>query len=178
MLLGGDYTEGVKGVGIVNGMEILQSFPVCQSVEEGLCAFRHWLDGNDFLEGGKKPMLNSNQQHFHKKHKSARLRWVVPKDFPSKKVLQAYSHPVVDTSKEKFSFGRPDHENIRLFCERKIGWDSSEVDRTLNPVLENMSSESQQTRLDGYFMRYEDNHIVSHKIKSKRLKEVFESIEQ
>jgi len=27
MLLGADYTEGVKGVGIVNGMEILQAFP-------------------------------------------------------------------------------------------------------------------------------------------------------
>ena len=33
MLLGGDYTDGVKGVGIVNGMEILQAFSVDDSAE-------------------------------------------------------------------------------------------------------------------------------------------------
>jgi len=32
MLLGGDYTEGVKGVGIVNGMEIWKAFPVSPSI--------------------------------------------------------------------------------------------------------------------------------------------------
>ena len=174
MLLGGDYTEGVKGVGIVNGMEILQAFPVREGVKEGLSGFRKWLDGNDFLEGDKD-LTNPKERYFHKKHKSARLRWTVPKDFPSNKVFQAYSHPVVDNSKDKFTFGVPDHENIRSFCLRKIGWEAMEVDRALLPVLEKLNSGSRQTRLDGYFMRYEDNHIVSHHIKSKRLREVFES---
>eukprot|EP00957_Ditylum_brightwellii_P204349 15338840-Ditylum_brightwellii.AAC.1 len=44
MLLGGDYTEGVKGVGIVNGMEILQTFSVSADVKLGLTKFRKWLD--------------------------------------------------------------------------------------------------------------------------------------
>ena len=45
MLLGGDYTEGVKGVGIVNGMEILDAFDVADGLQAGLVRFRDWLDG-------------------------------------------------------------------------------------------------------------------------------------
>ena len=42
MLLGGDYTAGVKGVGIVNGMEVLQAFPIEDSADgiaQGLNSF-------------------------------------------------------------------------------------------------------------------------------------------
>lgn len=162
--------------GIVNGMEILQAFPVADGVREGLTTFKNWLDGNDLFGDGEN-LQSEKERKFHKKHKSARLRWVVPKDFPSKKVFQAYSHPVVDTSSQKFSFGTPDDERIKLFCRRKMGWDSEEVDRAIQPVLQKIASDSvRQTRLDGYFMRYEDNHTISHKIKSKRLKEVFDSV--
>ena len=177
MLLGGDYTEGVRGVGIVNGMEILQAFPVTQGVKEGLSAFRKWLDGNDFsdVDKGKVQGQDISIANFHNKHKSARLRWVLPTDFPSQKVFQAYSHPVVDNSREKFIFGTPDQDSIRLFCREKIGWDTVEIDRALLPVLKKLQSGSRQTRLDGFFMRYEDNHIVSHHIKSKRLREVLKS---
>ncbi len=159
-------------------MEILQAFPVDKGVREGLSTFRKWLDGDDLIGNGEN-LLSEKERKFHKKHKSARLRWVVPKDFPSKKVFQAYSHPVVDTSPQKFTFGTPDEERIKLFCRRKMGWNSEEVDRALQPVLQKLKSDSmRQTRLDGFFMRYEDNHVISHKIKSKRLKEVFESVKK
>lgn len=85
----------------------------------------------------------------------------------------------MDTSPQKFTFGTPDEERIKLFCRRKMGWNSEEVDRALQPVLQKLKSDSmRQTRLDGFFMRYEDNHVISHKIKSKRLKEVFESVKK
>ena len=157
-------------------MEILQAFPVNNGVREGLSAFKSWLDDNDLIDNGEN-LQSEKERKFHKKHKSARLRWVTPKDFPSKKVFQAYSHPVVDTSTQKFTFGRPDDEKIKVFCQRKIGWNLDEVEHALQPVLQKIMSDSmRQTRLDGYFMRYEDNHSISHKIKSKRLKEVFESV--
>jgi DNA excision repair protein ERCC-5 len=50
MLLGSDYTSGVKGVGIVNGMEILQAFPVQDNLLEGLEKFRTWLDGMGWIQ--------------------------------------------------------------------------------------------------------------------------------
>jgi DNA excision repair protein ERCC-5 len=45
MLLGGDCTEGIKGVGIVNGMEVVQAFDVADGVKNGLTRFQKWLDG-------------------------------------------------------------------------------------------------------------------------------------
>lgn len=169
MLLGGDYTSGVKGVGIVNGMEILKAFPVTDGVEKGLTTFKEWLDGFDL---GPQEDEDSNLAEFKKKHKCARSRWVVPKDFPAANVLQAYSKPVVDSSREKFSWGEPDVDTLRTFCLKKMGWEASETDRAILPVLNEMKNRSRQTRLDGYFMRLEDN-IKFADVKSKRLKEAW-----
>jgi hypothetical protein len=164
-------------------MEILQAFPMNDGIKQGLLAFRKWLDGTDFSDTILDKLSttedhhrdDSKQQKFHKKHKSARLRWVLPPDFPSDKVLKAYTHPVVDNSTQKFTFGIPDDKNIRLFCRYKMGWDTHDIDRILSPVLIKMQNRSQQATMDRYLMRYEDNHIISHQIKSKRLREVFES---
>ncbi len=162
-------------------MEILQAFPMNNGIKQGLVSFRKWLDGNDFsdtiLDKSTQDEDNhlTQQQKFCKKHKSARLRWVLPPDFPSEKVLKAYTHPVVDNSTQRFTFGIPDDKNIRLFCRYKMGWDSHDIDRVLSPVLIKMQNRSQQSTMDRYLMRYEDNHGISYKIKSKRLREVFES---
>ena len=117
MLLGGDYTDGVKGVGIVNGMEIIKAFPMEESVKDGLSNFRQWLESDEvsFLPG-------SPQEIFHLKHLSARLRWTTPKDFPSPNVLHAYTNPVVDRSEVKLSWDQPDVPALKLFCKRKMGW--------------------------------------------------------
>lgn len=175
MLLGGDYTEGIKGVGIVNAMEILQAFPVSSGVKEGLSEFRTWLDGfNPSEEIGDidNTAASTNQNIFHKKHKSARSRWLAPKDFPAENVFHAYSKPVVDTSSEEFSWNIPDLENMKDFCFSKMGWEAAETERTLIPVIKEMRNSSKQTRLDGYFMRVEDN-IKFADVRSKRLREVW-----
>jgi DNA excision repair protein ERCC-5 len=175
MLLGGDYTEGIKGVGIVNAMEILQAFPVSSGVKEGLSEFRTWLDGfNPSEEIGDidNTAASTNQNKFHKKHKSARSRWLAPKDFPAENVFHAYSKPVVDTSSEEFSWNIPDLENMKDFCFSKMGWEAAETERTLIPVIKEMRNSSKQTRLDGYFMRVEDN-IKFADVRSKRLREVW-----
>ena len=78
MLLGSDYTEGVKGVGIVNSMEILAAFDVTNDLKGGLQAFRTWLDGFDAIDAGLETAGQETmpQQLFHTKHKSARSRWI------------------------------------------------------------------------------------------------------
>ena len=121
MLLGGDYTEGVKGVGIVNGMEVLQAFDVAQDCKSGLKRFRQWLDGfdPDDLAKHKKDKNGSaaltKEQIFHKKHHTARTRWIAPKHFPDDKVLNAYLNPVSDNSEERFSWGVPDLAGLEKF---------------------------------------------------------------
>ena len=108
MLLGSDYTEGVKGVGIVNAMEILDTFDVSEDLKGGLDGFKKWLDGFDPAEildkKNKEQSKKTKEQLFHSKHKSARSRWVA-ENFPSDAVMKAYLNPVVDKSGERFSWG-------------------------------------------------------------------------
>eukprot|EP01035_Chromulina_nebulosa_P017794 gene17794-23402_t len=58
-LLGSDYTDGVKGIGIVNAMEILEAFNM--KSDEGpydtLVRFKHWLDD----ESSYKNILTSSK---------------------------------------------------------------------------------------------------------------------
>jgi len=177
MLLGGDYTEGVKGVGIVNGMEVLQAFDVAQDCEEGLKRFRKWLDGFDPFDQSKKGATrevsnrSEQEQVFHRKHHTARTRWIAPKHFPDAKVLNAYRNPVVDTSTERFSWGIPDLDGLIAFCHGHMGWVAEETERLILPIIRQMEDGSmRQTRIDS-FMRYEDG-IKFAKIQSKRLRHV------
>ena len=51
--LGSDYTEGVYGVGLVNSMEIISTFPMKNSFGgpmKGLELFKEWLNGFDIEE--------------------------------------------------------------------------------------------------------------------------------
>jgi DNA excision repair protein ERCC-5 len=176
MLLGGDYTEGVKGVGIVNGMEILQAFEVSQDLKKGLLEFRKWLDGfdpGDALATKKgKAKTTTNQALFHQTHHTARTRWIAPKHFPDEKVLAAYLNPVVDKSEDRFSWGVPDLDKLVVFLNRHAGWNPEETRRLLEPVVKKMEDGSgRQTRIDSFMMRYEDAHKFAN-VRSKRLREV------
>lgn len=184
MLMGGDYTAGVKGVGIVNGMEILQAFPVRDDLKSGLADFRKWLDGfdpSDALEEDAAVSFSHfatpEVKYFHKKHRSARTRWIAPADFPSPNVLTAYTKPVVDRSRTPLSWGIPDLENLRSFCRSKMGWEIAETDKAILPVIEQMKSGLRQTRLDSFFMTYKDD-IKFAQVRSERLRTVIHKVQK
>jgi len=176
MLLGGDYTDGVKGVGIVNAMEILQVFDTSLNVKSGLENFRKWLDDFDLSDATGLPFTEAEAplgiESFHKTHKSFRSRWVCPKNFPANDVLNAYLNPVVDKSSDPFSWGSPDVERLMSFCSLNMGWEASDTRRMLEPIVERLELGMRQTRLD-IFMNYKDN-IQFANIKSKRLRNVLQ----
>ncbi len=65
LFLGSDYTEGVQGVGIVNGMEILRHFPDLGSLRR----FHKWAtDIHDNIKASNK------QKYSHCKKKKKSLR--------------------------------------------------------------------------------------------------------
>ena len=180
MLLGGDYTEGVKGVGIVNGLEIVTSFDFAQDVKTGLLKFGEWLDGfepfvdaNARKDTGAKEL--TKEQKFHIEHRKARTSWVAPESFPSDSVILAYTNPVVDKSDARFSWGVPDTENIVAFCGKAIGWPEEETRRKLE-AAERDDSKYRQTRIDS-FMRYEDNIKFAY-VKSKRLQSALRAVRE
>eukprot|EP00526_Cylindrotheca_closterium_P003118 CAMPEP_0113639228 /NCGR_PEP_ID=MMETSP0017_2-20120614/20573_1 /TAXON_ID=2856 /ORGANISM="Cylindrotheca closterium" /LENGTH=1563 /DNA_ID=CAMNT_0000550419 /DNA_START=18 /DNA_END=4706 /DNA_ORIENTATION=- /assembly_acc=CAM_ASM_000147 len=183
LLMGGDYTQGVNGVGIVNGMEIIHAFDVSQDINN-LQRFRQWLDGFDAKDALKKKKKKeekkeelTKEEEFNRKHRTARTRWEAPKHFPDPRVLSAYLNPVVDKSDSSFSWGVPDLDGLVSFCTRNIGWTPAETKALLKPVLKRIaeSGSMRQTRLDT-FMRYEDG-IKFADVRSKRLREVLESVQ-
>ena len=182
LLLGSDYTTGVHGIGIVNATEIIRVFPGL----DGLKKFKKWIndaDADELLDGGKtrgtkmkrtknELKLMSEMDRFKYVHRRARRRWRLTEGFPSQAVVDAYLQPVVDESKEKFSWRDPDFVGLRLFMSDKLSWDESEVDRHILPVMKELSQKRPaQTRIDGYFaVRYEDDKRAG-KFQSKRLLE-------
>lgn len=170
-------------------MEVLQAFDVADNVGAGLTRFRKWLDGfdpNDLSKHSSKKkgntatgasvddvssVISNQEQIFHKKHHTARTRWIAPKNFPDAKVLNAYLKPVVDTSRERFTFGIPDLDGLINFSQKYMGLTSEEISKAVLPVIQKMEESSmRQTRIDS-FMRYEDG-IKFANVRSKRLRDV------
>ncbi|KAL4452206.1 hypothetical protein ABPG75_007868 [Micractinium tetrahymenae] len=240
-LLGGDYCEGVAGVGIVNAMEIVHAFPG----PEGLRRFRQWLDAPDEElvelargkagrpgagaaakpprgakkrrhgrgpggaggEGNKEDEGEDDEEEqelgglagiaeadlpehlrgltaqelreadpeaasaaarlaaFKRTHRGVRRSWDPPASFPSAAVDQAYAEPKVDASKEKFTFGRPDVELLRQFCQSRLGWTRQQADDLLLPVAKAYDQRQSQLTLDSFLTKRERFA----KIRSKRL---------
>eukprot|EP00887_Chlorella_sp_A99_P002071 scaffold21.g2071.t1 len=265
-LLGGDYCEGVPGVGVVNAMEVVRAFPGL----EGLRRFKEWVESPDeqlveLAKGGSKrrrqqkrktadetsPALARAQgkhsrrrrgpagsgmegqeaevedrgqasagaaaglgseeaspaggsqrkecssqaadeaggaceqepqqeddeaealvAEFKRHHRGVRRSWELPPSFPSATVAEAYLQPRVDTSRDKFTFGRPDAEELRVFCEKRLGMSAQQAEQAVAPVVEAFERREAQQTLDQY-LAFSQRFA---KIKSKRLQKAVAGI--
>ena len=146
MLLGSDYTDGVKGIGPVNGIEIIQTF--CSEKESdfnGLKEFKNWIystERDKFPK--KKPDLKIQRYDeymilkkgwFKYKHRNLKKNWFVDlHTFPEANVIETYLKPEVDSSDVSFKWGKPDINKLKIICSEKFGWDQRTIDSTLNPI--------------------------------------------
>jgi DNA excision repair protein ERCC-5 len=60
------------------------------------------------------------QKAFMAKHRNVSKNWTIPSSFPDRAVVNAYIKPRVDTSEEKFEWGRPDAEALHKFCFERV----------------------------------------------------------
>ncbi|XP_040192115.1 DNA repair protein complementing XP-G cells isoform X2 [Rana temporaria] len=157
-LMGSDYTEGIPSVGYVSAMEILNEFPG-YGLEPLLKLKEWWAEA----QANKKTRPNPNDTKVKKKLRDLELH----PGFPNKAVADAYLKPVVDESEGAFSWGRPDLEQIREFCESRFGWYRSKTDEALLPVLKQLNAQQTQRRIDSFF-RVEQHE--AHTLKSQRLR--------
>ncbi|XP_030057191.1 DNA excision repair protein ERCC-5 [Microcaecilia unicolor] len=157
-LLGSDYTDGIPTVGYVTAMEILNEFT--GPGMEPLIKFTEW-----WTEAQKTKKMKPNPHYTKVKKKLYKLE--LSPGFPSTAVAEAYLKPVVDDSHGTFSWGRPDLEQIREFCESRFGWYQSKTDEVLLPVLRQLNAYQSQLRIDSLF-RLEQHEKQA--IKSQRLR--------
>lgn len=115
LFLGSDYTDGLKGIGIVTASEIMHAFPG----DDGLKEFADWVKSvsPDELKGKKKPSkaeLESSdpKTRFKLVHQSMKRSLILPDSFPSMRVLEAYRKPRVNSSEQKFTWQTPNPKHV------------------------------------------------------------------
>ncbi|XP_010127248.1 PREDICTED: DNA repair protein complementing XP-G cells, partial [Chlamydotis macqueenii] len=129
-LLGSDYTEGIPNVGFVTAMEILNEFP--GRGLEPLLKFAEWWN-----EAQKNKKLRPNPHDTKVKKKLRELQ--LSSGFPNPAVAEAYLKPVVDETRGSFTWGKPDVEQIREFCQDHFGWTRTKIDEILLPVIKQLN---------------------------------------
>ncbi|KAG7834766.1 hypothetical protein KL919_002372 [Ogataea angusta] len=139
LLLGSDYTEGIKGVGKVAAMEILAEFRTLEN-------FKHWwLDyQNGIIDESKETPV---KRKLRKSLKKTDL-YLTP-EFPDKRVVEAYLHPEVDHDRSEFQWGYPNLDKLRTFLMYNVGWGKEKVDTILLPIIQNMNKP--QTSIEEFF---------------------------
>uniref|UniRef100_A0A8C3PGX5 ERCC5 protein n=1 Tax=Calidris pygmaea TaxID=425635 RepID=A0A8C3PGX5_9CHAR len=157
-LLGSDYTEGIPNVGFVTAMEILNEFP--GHGLEPLLKFAEWWN-----EAQKNKKMRPNPHDTKVKKKLRELQ--LSSGFPNPAVAEAYLKPVVDETRGSFTWGKPDVEQIREFCQNHFGWPRTKVDEILSPVIKQLNLQQTQLRIDSFF-RLEQHEKQA--IKSQRLR--------
>lgn len=148
LLVGSDYTIGVKGVGPVTALEILSTFPHPQASEfdmtqaqliSGLREFKAWFNKGKSSGPGKSALKN-------------KLKNVnISENFPNVKVVQAYMEPTVETSKETFSWSKPDFVALTVFAREKLAWSSKKIEDILSPVIKRVEESKIQKSIKEYF---------------------------
>ncbi|KAI4464459.1 dna repair protein complementing xp-g cells-related [Holotrichia oblita] len=147
LLVGSDYTTGLQGVGPVTALEILATFPPPKNemslnhikLLTGLREFRRWFNNN---KSGK-----SNRMGLRSKLRNVEIS----EQFPSLQVVQAYLQPAVETSKESFSWQKPDAVSLIEFARHKFGWNQTKSEEILKPVLRKLEDTTTQSKITNYF---------------------------
>lgn len=129
LMLGSDYTSGLKGVGKVTAVEILSEFG-------DLVTFRNW-----WLEyqGGKIDKSNDNKMRRKIRKQMSKADLFLGRDFPDPAVINAYLHPEVDHDKTKFQWGYPNLDKLRTFLMFNVGWTQDKIDQILIPIIKSMN---------------------------------------
>ena len=85
LFLGSDYTMGVRGIGPVNAVEIIHSFPGIS----GLMRFKRWAEKSAFekeeemKESNLDKVLSETEIQYKKRHMGYKKHWEFPENFPS-----------------------------------------------------------------------------------------------
>lgn len=145
LLLGSDYTEGIKGIGPVLAMEILAEFG-------NLGKFKTWFDGHTQMKHNPATKPSPLEKSLLTRIKNGKL--FLPESFPDHVVKDAYKHPEVDSDDSEFKWGIPSLDQIRAFLMYNVGWSQSKVDEVMIPLIRDMNkkrAEGTQSTIGEFF---------------------------
>lgn len=166
LFLGSDYTMGVKGVGIVNAMEIVNAFETVESLNR----FKQWAEKPDVLLENYEEFYQNiplKELHYKQFHKNYKKNWEFPEVFPDFEVVDGYLKPNVDESLQPLAWNEPDIQGIQQFCRENFAWCEEKIEdvgKELRKIEKKRKEEGKQRKIEEFF-REKTVGIV----KSKRL---------
>lgn len=166
ILLGNDYTEGVRNLGIVSATEYVAHFKSKEedpkkNISESLDNFAKWVKDLSLPQKGT----------FNDKYFKQKVKLVLPKDFPSEDVMNEYLEPKFDPECPSFKWEDLNMEKLIEFSENKMGLLKQQLEKQLKPALEKRNIT--QTNIQSYFL---SNQVGN--IKSKRLQKAIETLKK
>lgn len=131
ILLGSDYSVGVRGIGPIKGLQLLRILkPFISETISALSLIKMGL-----IEGDWPATGDSASDQFLKRLTMQCV--VVDPSILDSAVLDAYLHPNVDTDKPAFrwSTSLPDISKLTSFLLNKLRWSTEQVRQTLDPII-------------------------------------------
>lgn len=145
LLLGSDYTEGIKGIGPVLAMEILAQFG-------DLDNFKEWFEKHTQAQKIQDEKPTTLERSLLGRIRNGKL--FLPASFPDSIVKDAYKHPEVDNDDSEFKWGIPSLDQIRTFLMYNVGWSQAKVDEVMIPLIRDMNrkrAEGTQSTIGEFF---------------------------
>ncbi|KAG5418675.1 RAD2 [Candida metapsilosis] len=145
ILLGSDYTQGIKGIGPVLAVEILAEFG-------SLKGLKKWFDQKTKTTKLDQGNLTPLERNLTNRIKNGKL--YLPDNFPDKVIFEAYQHPEVDSDKSEFKWGVPNLDQIRSFLMYNVNWSQEKVDEVMVPLVRDLNkkrAEGTQSTIGEFF---------------------------
>eukprot|EP00011_Vannellida_sp_DIVA3-517-6-12_P005817 CAMPEP_0114604678 /NCGR_PEP_ID=MMETSP0168-20121206/669_1 /TAXON_ID=95228 ORGANISM="Vannella sp., Strain DIVA3 517/6/12" /NCGR_SAMPLE_ID=MMETSP0168 /ASSEMBLY_ACC=CAM_ASM_000044 /LENGTH=244 /DNA_ID=CAMNT_0001815517 /DNA_START=24 /DNA_END=758 /DNA_ORIENTATION=+ len=143
MLLGCDYTDGVRGIGPKTAVLLLDDFGSLAAFREWYDLATAWLDASrdeDYDTDDDEDLLpdvssTAVRRKLWRMIKKCTLK--LEEGFPSDLVRQAYLKPRVNSSKEKFRWLPADEQALVDYATHKFQWSETHARRVIAPAIAN-----------------------------------------
>ncbi|GMT33553.1 hypothetical protein PFISCL1PPCAC_24850, partial [Pristionchus fissidentatus] len=129
MLSGGDYSMGLKGVGIVTALELLAQFTEERKGEEEKETLERLRRIEEWLMNGKMAECLERKKLRAAVERTAHRDEI--KGLANASILSAYSSPLVDESREPLRWRQVKIERLKALLWQKLKWDEQRVEKTL-----------------------------------------------
>lgn len=166
ILLGNDYNEGVRNLGIVSATEYVAHFKSenedpKKCILETLSNFEKWV----------KDLSLPKKGTFNDKYFKQKVKLVLPPEFPNEEVVDEYLNPKINPDCPSFKCENLNMEKLIEFSEQKMGITKDQLEKQLKPALERRNLN--QVNIQSYFLSKQVGNI-----KSKRLQKAIDSLKK
>ncbi|UKJ89765.2 hypothetical protein MACJ_003019 [Theileria orientalis] len=125
VICGCDYTNGVRGIGVVNALEVIKAYPKFEDLQE----FKQWATSDCTLESSTSDKCPLRSE-YKKAHINYRVHWTFSSDFPNREAYELFLSPTT-TDEYRLGWKKPEFESLVEFMFKKSSLPGEQVKHCL-----------------------------------------------